>query len=78
MGSGHSNWKNVIESKKGFTKYKSLELRFIEIPGHDQDISKMISDSLLSKQVENRKILRKIILSTRYLASQGLTLRGHL
>ena len=48
------------------------------MPGHDEDISKMISDSLLSKQVENRKTLRKIILSTRYLASQGLTLRGHL
>ena len=54
-----------------------LRLRFIVIPGPTKDISKMFFDSLLSKQIENKKILRKTSQRIRHLARQGLALRGH-
>ena len=51
-------------------------LRFIEIPDPTTDISKMILDSLLSKQIENKKILGKYSLHIRHLAREGLALRA--
>ena len=81
--SGFSNWKNATESEKRFTQHESSKThgdavsRFLKIPSETNDLIQTIRSTLKLQQDQNRKSLIKIISSIRYLARQGIALRGH-
>ena len=81
--SGFSNWENPTESQKGFTQHESSKThgdavsRFLKIPSETNDLIQTIRSTLKLQQDQNRKTLIKIMSSIRYLARQGIALRGH-
>ena len=83
IASGFSNWKNATESEKGFTQHKLSKTRgdavsrFLKIPSEINDLIQTIRSTLKLQQDQNRKSLIKIMSSLRYLARQGIALRGH-
>ena len=81
--SGFNHWKHATSTNKGFHKHESSKChqqaykRLIEIPRSSKDVSHMINQGLCETQNQNRSALVKIISALRYLARQGLPLRGH-
>ena len=80
---GFSNWKNASESEKGFTQHESSKNNgdaaswFLKIPSETNGLIQTIRSTLKLQQDQNRKNLIKIISRIRYLARQGIALRGH-
>ena len=76
---GYTNWKNATA---GFRKHESTDCHkeAVEIhllPQQCVDISVTFQKSLIEERQSNRKNLFAIIRSIRFLARQGLALRGH-
>ena len=59
------------------TVTNKLSKRLIKIPKSTEDVSEMIKTNSTEVQSQNRACLIKIISYLRYLARQGLPLRGH-
>ena len=80
---GYSNWKHARSTDKGFHQHESLNChqqaiqRLIEIPMSTEDDSEMIKSNSTEVKSQNRACLIKISSPLRYLARQGLPLRGH-
>ena len=80
---GYSNWKHARSTDKGFHQHESLNchqqaiIRLIEIPKSTEDVPEMIKSNSTEVKSQNRACLIKIISYLRYLARQGLPLRGH-
>ena len=80
---GYSHWKHATSKDKGFIKHESSNchqqaaLRLIIIPRTTANISEILSNDLIETQKKNRDSLMHIISCLRYLARQGLPLRGH-
>ena len=80
---GFSNWKNASESEKGFTQHESSKNNgdavswFLKILSETNGFIQTIRSTLKLQQDQNRKNLIKIISRIRYLARQGIALRGH-
>ena len=78
---GYSNWKHARSTDKGFHQHEFLNQqaiqRLIEIPKSTEDVSEMIKSNSTEVKSQNRACLIKFISCLRYLARQGLPLRGH-
>lgn len=80
---GFSHWKHATTKDKGFQKHESSKchqqaaLRLVTIPRTTANVSEMLSNNLIETQRKNRESLMHIISCLRYLARQGLPLRGH-
>ena len=80
---GYSNWKHARSTGKGFHQHESLNChqqaiqRLIEISKSTEDVSEIIKSNSTEVKSQNRACLIKIISCLRYLAHQGLPLRGH-
>lgn len=80
---GYTNWKKARCTNKGFNKHESSKCheqamqRLIEIPKSTKDVSQLLQSNLTDLQSQSRASLLKIISCLRYLARQGLPLRGH-
>ena len=76
---GYTNWKNAIAA---FRKHEQSDCHkeAVEthlLPQQCGDIAKRVQESLSEERRVNRAMLFKIIRSIKYLARQGLALRGH-
>ncbi len=77
---GFTNWKKALEK---FDKHQStsshresVEL-LVTIPSNTKDVGEMLSKAHAEQKAENRRMLKMILSSIRYLGRQGLALRGH-
>lgn len=77
---GYHNWKKALESFRTHERSNIHRKAVLSILSHrqGQDVSKMISAKHAQEKTDARICLIKIIESVRYLAVQGLALRGHL
>jgi hypothetical protein len=77
---GYHNWKDAVVA---FRKHEESKCHkeatdvMLTIPSQHQDCGVMLSNGLAREKTINRQMLHKIISSIRYLARQGLALRGH-
>jgi hypothetical protein len=77
--SGFSNWKKAIEkfNKHELTIAHHQAVELVEsIPNTTKNVGEMLSGIDTKQKAENRVMLRVILTSIRYLARQGLALRG--
>ena len=76
---GYYNWKNAQSTDKGFNTHESSKCHqpvvhhLLIVPKSIQDISLALEKNLSNVQRQNRESLLKVV---RYLARQGLPLRG--
>ena len=78
---GFSNWKNAMETKKGFQKHEPsdshMEARYVTSPATViGNIGDLLSERHALEKSINRKSLLSILSNIRYLARQALPLRG--
>jgi hypothetical protein len=80
---GFTNWKSATDKAKGFNKHERCKshieavARYVVIPATSKgDIADLISYESSSERKFNRKMLLLVISSLRFLARQGLPLRG--
>ena len=79
---GYYNWKNARSTDKGLSTHESSRCHqqavhyLLTVPKSMQDISLALEKNLSNVQRQNRESLLKVISSVRYLARQGLPLRG--
>lgn len=74
---GFRNWKRAVE---GFERHSSSKTHNIAVTTHiyePKSINAQLSSVLATAQEEARSNLLKILSSVKYLAQQGLALRGH-
>ncbi|XP_053398113.1 zinc finger MYM-type protein 1-like [Mercenaria mercenaria] len=80
ISTGFSNWKDAT---KKFKKHENSEChkeaveRSITLPKQTKDIGETLSSAHAQEKMNNRHQLLKILRSIRFLARQGLALRGH-
>ena len=75
---GFRNWKKAIEKFEKHEKSHTHALALHQLQQKKtKPITAQISDKKLMEQADNRKSLLAIFSSLRYLARQGLALRGH-
>ena len=79
ISKGYTNWKDACEAfQKHFNSDCHKEaVESIELPLKTGDVGEMLCTEHKKEKEANRAMLRKIIESIRYLARQGLALRGH-
>ena len=76
---GFSNWK---DAKVAFTKHEQTKCHkeavhaMVTVPSSYKDCAEMLSSQHVKEKAENRQMLLKILSSLRFLARQGLALRG--
>ena len=79
MSKGFSNWKNATAIFKKH-EHSSCHREAIEVtitlPATTKDVAEQLSQQHSKEKEENREMLLKILSSIRYLARQGLPLRG--
>ena len=73
---GYYNWKNARSTDKGFNTHESSRCHQQAAVRSTQDISLALEKNLSNVQRQDRESLLKVISSLRYLARQGLPLRG--
>lgn len=76
---GYSNWKHALDSFRSHERSNVHRKAVSSVISHrqGQDVSKMISAQYAQDKKDARFCLIKIIESIRFLAVQGLALRGH-
>ena len=76
---GYCNWKDAVMAFKKHEESKchkeSTDVMLI-IPSQHRNVGEMLSGQLARQKAVNRRMLYSIISSIRYLARQGLPLRG--
>ena len=79
ISSGYSNWKDVTVAFKkhqlSACHHKAVDV-MITIPSTTKDIGEQLSQIHRQEKATNRRMFLKILSSIRYLARQGLALRG--
>ncbi len=79
---GYSNWKDATTKSSGFTKHQNSDChresveRLISLPDTIRDVGEHLSEVHEESKVENRRKLLSILSNLRFLARQGLALRG--
>ena len=80
VSKGYCNWKDATRAfkkhKESKTHIEAVEAMII-LPKTTSDVGELLSSSHKSEKQEARDILKIIISSVRFLARQGLALRGH-
>ncbi|KAH3773530.1 hypothetical protein DPMN_174892 [Dreissena polymorpha] len=75
ISDGFSNWKAGTEK---FRKHDESEChKEMTLPATTRDVGEMLSAGHAKEKADNRKQLLQILRSIRYLARQGIALRGH-
>lgn len=76
---GFSNWKHALDTFRSHERGSVHRKAVSSIVSHKkgQDVAKMISAKFVQEKKDARVCLLKIIESIRFLAVQGLALRGH-
>ena len=80
---GFTNWKDATASKMGFTSHdrsdchKEAVERLLTLPANTRDVGEQLSAEHEEKKATNRKNLVKVRSNLRFLARQGLSMRGH-
>ncbi|XP_068225569.1 zinc finger MYM-type protein 1-like [Palaemon carinicauda] len=79
LKSGFSNWKKAIQKFRSHEKSAAhkLSVENLKFHKHQEGISSQLSSQLLHDQHQSRAALIKIITTLKYLAEQGLAIRGH-
>ena len=79
LNSGFSNWKKAIQKFRSHEKSAAhkLSVENLKFHKHQEGISSQLSSQLLHDQHQSRATLIKIITTLKYLAEQGLAIRGH-
>ena len=75
LTSGYTNWKDAT---RNFAKHKSCEFhkQAVGILSKVKDVSEIFSSELAADKEKNRAHFLKVLSSIRYLAHQGLPMRG--
>ena len=78
---GFSGWKKATKNRKGFSKHENLTFHknatsMLGTALTTKDIAEQLSSKHEAEKLTRRKNLLKILSSVRYLARQGLPLRG--
>ena len=80
MSRDYRNWKNattVLRKNEASNCHKEPVERYL-LPQHCSDIAEMLEQGLRKEKETNRRMLMTFQRSAKYLAHQGLELRGHL
>lgn len=75
--SGFSDWKRALEKFQKHQLSHSHQQAVDFVTCANKDVGEMVLNGYAEEKVENRKILFIIFSSVRFLARQGLALRGH-
>ena len=75
LSSGYTNWKDAT---RNFTKHEQCEFhkQVAVVLSKTKDVSEMLSSRLAADKEKNRMYFLKVLSTIRYLARQGLPLRG--
>ena len=79
---GYSNWKDATGERGAFNVHSNSKFHkgctevAIDLPRTTRDVGELLSSAHAQEKAKNRVYLLKIIQSVRYLARQGLALRG--
>lgn len=79
---GYQNWKHALEKARGFQKHemsqahKEATIRYVKSSSNQPDVVDMVSSEAEKQRFKNRQMLLKILTNIRFLARQGLPLRG--
>ena len=79
---GYQNWKHALEKTRGFQKHemsqahKEATIRYVKSSSNQPDVVDMVSSEAEKQRFKNRQMLLKILTNIRFLARQGLPLRG--
>lgn len=80
ISKGYTNWKDatvkfpIHESSKC---HKESVLKMVTLPSSTRNVAESLSNALKQEKLERRQCLLKILSNIRFLARQGLPLRGH-
>ena len=79
---GHQNWRHGLEKARGFQKHemskahKEATIRYVKSSSNQPDVVDIVSSEAEKQRFKNRQMLLKILTNIRFLARQGLPLRG--
>ena len=79
---GYQNWKHALEKARGFQKHemskahKEATIRYVKSSSNQPDVVDMVSSEAEKQRFKNRQMLVEILTNIRFLARQGLLLRG--
>ena len=76
---GYSNWKDAImvyKKHEGSDCHKSSIEAIVTLPLQCKDIGEQLSNQVASEKRDNRQCLLKVLSNLRYLARQGIAIRG--
>ena len=79
MSKGFCNWKNatiLLQKHQQSSCHREAVEVVITLPATTKDVGEQLVQQLAKEKESNRKMLLKILSSIRYLARQGLALRG--
>ncbi|XP_052253227.1 zinc finger MYM-type protein 1-like [Dreissena polymorpha] len=80
ISDGFSKWKAGTEKFRKHEKsecHKEAVERLVTLPATTRDVGEMLSAGHAKEKADNRKQLLQILRSIRFLARQGIALRGH-
>lgn len=79
LRSGFVNWKKGTEKFRNHEKSMAHKISFenLKLHKHQEGINAQLSTQLLHDQRQSRAALLKLITTLKYLAEQGLAIRGH-
>ena len=73
LSTGFSNWKDATRK---FAQHESV-LKTLALPSSTPNIAEALSSQTQKERLDHRKCFLKIVANVRFLARQGLPLRGH-
>ena len=79
ISAGYTNWKDAsvkFNNHEGSRCHKDAVLKTVTIPASCRDIGETLSSQLAKEKLERRQCFLKLISSIKFLARQGLPIRG--
>jgi hypothetical protein len=82
ISKGYTNWKDATVKKAGFTKHENSDChkkaveRLFTLPSTTKDVAESLSQTHEDDKAESRRVFLKILSNIKFLARQGLPLRG--
>ena len=80
ISKGFSNWKDAsvkFANHESSNCHKEAVLKVVTLPAVTRDVAESLSEQHRQDKLERRKCFMKILSNIRFLARQGLALRGH-
>lgn len=79
ISKGYTNWKDAIKNFSNHEQcnsHKEALERSVTLPKETKDVGELLSQAHAAEKKQNRECLLKILSNIRFLARQGLALRG--